>query len=141
MTDLTLESLAARVNRLERQNRLLKALAIVAVAVLAAVVCMGQVRKAERLVVGEVRASSFVLQDGGGRMLAALGRDDNGAPQFALYAGDKGVARLGVGRNGLPDLAMSELGTKSLTVLGFGRPGRPSFTMWDAKGNTLFSAP
>ena len=67
MTDLTLESLAGRMNRIERQNRWLKAAAIVAVAVLAAVVCMGQVG-----VPKVVEAEEFVLRDAQGQKRAAL---------------------------------------------------------------------
>jgi hypothetical protein len=67
MTDLTLESLAERVKRLERQNRLFKALAIGAVAVLAAVVCMGQVAAPK-----VVEAEKFVVRDGDGNERARL---------------------------------------------------------------------
>jgi len=74
MTDLTLESLAERVDRLEshnrrleRQNRRLKAAGVVAVAVFAAVVCMGQAGVPEVM-----EARKFVLRDDAGTERAVL---------------------------------------------------------------------
>jgi hypothetical protein len=61
MGDLTMESLAQRMNRLERQNRALKAMGLLALVALAAIVCMGQAG-----VPKVVEAEKFVLRDGEG---------------------------------------------------------------------------
>lgn len=101
MTDLTLESLADRLARLERQNRRLAAAAVLLVAVLAAAVCMGQVRAPN-----VVEAESFVVRDAAGKARAALFLGEEG-PALALSdQNGKLRAALRVDNNGLASLAI-----------------------------------
>lgn len=105
MTDLTLESLNDRVNCLERQNRRLKTLAVVVVAVFAAVVCLGQVEVPEA-----VQAEKFVVRDTDGKQRGVLGVDEDGQPGLSLLGVDgKSRANLTLDRDGRPCLTLRGL--------------------------------
>lgn len=92
MTDLTLESLAERVNRVERQNRRLRIGVVVAllliVAVAASAVSLVKARKPKAL-----EAERFVLRDADGKMRADLGLTKEKRPALTLYDA-KGTARV-----------------------------------------------
>ncbi len=70
MNEPTMETLARRLDRVERENRWLKQAGVVALAVIAAVVLMGQATTAK--VAKVIEAEKFVLRDGQGRERAAL---------------------------------------------------------------------
>ena len=177
MTDLTLESLAQRLERVERQNRRLRvgatavALMLAVMTVATAVLC-GRLASPNRT----VHARGFVLRDEHGNTRAALFLPDSHAVALALRDVN-GRARallriLGRGRPRLDlldadgyeraTLAADTDGPPSLTLYGPTRqprlrlgtdmseipPGAPAdyksppwLRMWDAQGNTLFSAP
>jgi hypothetical protein len=76
-----LQSLVARVERLERQNRLLKRIGLTLFLSGAAFVVMGQARPSRT-----VEAERFVLKDTGGRMRGLLAAgDENNGPGLLLY--------------------------------------------------------
>ncbi len=85
MNEPTMETLARRLDRVERENRRLKQAGVVALAVIAAVVLMGQVRGRSRLIEAtQIRAESFILMNSKSRILGALGISDDGTPLFYL---------------------------------------------------------
>ncbi len=69
MNDPTIETLARRLDRVERENRRLKQAGVVALAVIAAVVLMGQ---ATGKVAKVIEAEKFVLRDPVGNVAARL---------------------------------------------------------------------
>ncbi len=71
MVELEIETLARRLDRVERENRRLKRAGIVAVAVIAAVVLMGQATGSK--VAKVVEAERFVVRDASGNTRAVLG--------------------------------------------------------------------
>lgn len=86
MNEPTMEALARRLDRVERENRQLKRVGVVALAVIATVVLMGQttqqskVVEAEQVKANEVEARKFILRDASGkeaRAELALSADDS----------------------------------------------------------------
>ena len=73
-------SVEARLGRLERENRRLKRAGLLGLAVIAAVMLMGQVRPTRVL-----EAEAFILRDSTGTALAGLEVDSDGYPRFGLY--------------------------------------------------------
>jgi len=71
MTEPTMETLARRLDRVERENRRLKQAGVVALAVIAAVVLMGQATGGK--VAKVVEAEKFVLKDKDGKIRAIFG--------------------------------------------------------------------
>ena len=70
MVELEIETLARRLDRVERENRRLKRAGVVALAMIAAVILMGQATESK--VVKVIEAEKFVLRDGQGRQRAEL---------------------------------------------------------------------
>ena len=70
MNEPTMETLARRLYKVEWENRRLKLAGVVALAVIAAVVLMGQATESK--VVKVIEAEKFVLRDGQGRQRAEL---------------------------------------------------------------------
>ena len=107
MTEPTMDTLARRVDKVERENRWLKQAGVVALAVIAAVVLMGQatatkvakVVEAEEFVLkdasGTVRSRlevwedtvSLTLHDRNGNERLSLGVKDDGSPWVRLFGG------------------------------------------------------
>ncbi len=81
MNKPTIETLARRLDRVERENRWLKRAGLVALAVIAAVVLVGQAMPKSRI----VEAAKFVLTDANGKVRAVLGQESGGttAPSVA----------------------------------------------------------
>lgn len=99
MNNPTMETLGQRLDRVERENRRLKRAGIVAVAVIAAVVLMGQATP--RKVAKVVEAEKFVLRDAGGTVRARLETLSFGKVQLVLFDKDeKPQSILGVGSGG-----------------------------------------
>ena len=71
MNESTMETLAGRLDRVERENRRLKQAGVVALAVIAAVVLMGQATGGK--VAKVVEAEKFVLKDKDGKIRAIFG--------------------------------------------------------------------
>jgi hypothetical protein len=133
MSDVTLESLVDRLARVERQNRRLRAAAILIVAVLAGIVSMGQVLRQK-----EIRAESLMILDGRDRVQGVFRASADG-PNLSLYDPDPGPKpRL--------SLAVSELGPAVNLYDAAGRPratlvvgadGQAQLAMLDENGRAL----
>ena len=174
MTNLTLESLAERVGRLEsenrrfkRQNRRLRAAAILLVAAFGAAFWLGQAA-----VPKVIEAQRFVLRDAHGKELAVLGvskglgyrdyadprlapegptlalYDSNGKRRVAvgLTENEQGIALYGAAGDIRAYLSPDVLGVfaeagrgGSSLISVFGE--KPQLVLRDAEGKELFSAP
>ncbi len=124
MNEPTMETLARRVDKVERENRLMKQVGVVALAVIAAVGLMGQA--ASKLappgkpgkVVG---AEQFIVHDARGGVRAELGTLPNGTVRLILYdRGNPGETRV---------------------ILSAGPGGSPALTFSDKVGKVIWSAP
>jgi hypothetical protein len=88
MNQPTLEDLAERVKRLERQNRILKSAGLVALLGIVATVLLGQTKSNQ--VAKVVEAEKFVVMDQHGTVRAMLSADSSGA-QLRLFDEDDQV--------------------------------------------------
>ncbi len=124
MSEPTMETLARRLDRVERENRRLKRAGIVAVAGIAAIVLMGQA--ASKLappgkpgkVVG---AEQFIVHDARGGVRATLGTLPDGTVRLILYdRGNPGETRV---------------------ILSAGPETSPALSFSDKAGKVIWSAP
>ena len=108
MDELTLESLARRLARLERENRWLKRLGTVLAVAAAAGGLMGQVQPTA----GTVESQRFVVKDAAGQPRAVLGATADGSI-FELYDkdGDRRAA-MGIATDGSATLSLMTKGDK-----------------------------
>ena len=127
MNEPTMETLARRLDRVERENRRLKQAGVVVLAVIGAVVLMGQ---ATGNVAKVVEAEKFVLRDADGKGRARLESLPSGLVRLALLDKDENIQSvLGVGV-GRPSLVLAGrnnktiLTTSFLSVSGKGRKSR-----------------
>jgi len=124
MNEPTMETLAGRLDRVERENRRLKRSGVVALAVIAAIVLMGQA--ASKLappgkpgkIVG---AEQFIVHDARGGVRAELGTLPNGTVRLILYdRGNPGETRV---------------------ILSAGPESSPALSFSDKAGKVIWSAP
>lgn len=102
MDQPTLASLAARLERVEKQNRRLKALGLVAAALMASVFLMGQARPQRSL-----ETENLTIRSPDGRPVASLFADRQGFPRFWMLD-PQGAIRL--------SMSVVEDGTAYVTV-------------------------
>ncbi len=118
MNEPTMETLARRLDKVERENRWLKRAGVVALAVIATVVLMGQATESK--VAKVVKAEKFVVQDSSGKIRATLATSD-GSVGLELYddeVNEKFRVRLGVEANGETRLVLNAKEEKNGIVLG-----------------------
>ena len=152
MTDLTLESLADRVQRLERQNRRLRIrwllslfiiIGGVASAMTMGALALGNSSSALSAARGETRraisAQQFALRDEKGYMQAELAAQATG-PLLRMWDA-KGHPRviLSVHQDTGPELHLSDAKGKARAGLSLGLDGQPRFELTDASGITRVS--
>jgi len=110
----TMETLARRLDQVERENRRLKQAGVVVLAVIAAVVLMGQAtwKLAPPGKPGKVvGAEQFIVHDARGGVRAELGTLPNGTVRLILYdRGNPGETRviLSAGPDRSPELSFSD---------------------------------
>ena len=130
----TLEALAHRLERVERENRRLKAFGLIAVAVLASVLVMGHTQ-----VPPSISARQLLLMRTDGSMAAVLGVGSDGVPFFAMIPpGQEGSSRieLGVLSDGTAAITARGSGGTGLASMRVSHQGMPYLHMEDATGNT-----
>ncbi len=119
-----MDTLARRLYRVERENRRLKGAGVVALAVIAAVVLMGQAtwKLAPPGKPGKiVGAEQFIVHDARGGVRAELGTLPNGTVRLILYdGGNPGQTRV---------------------ILSAGPEGSPVLSFSDKAGKVIWSAP
>jgi hypothetical protein len=100
----TEQSICERLEKLERQNRRMKQIGIVAVIIAASVLLMGQKAAVNRT----VEANSFILRDNSGKERAIWGIEDNtGSPVLVFFnANGKMGMQLMVDKYDSPQLAL-----------------------------------
>jgi len=156
MGDATLQNLAARLSRLERQNRWLKIGGLAALAAVGGLLLIGatappKVVEAQQFVLrdenGATAATLTAMQDGpklilygaGEKICAALSVTKDGANlQLADAQGDR-RALLGVAADG-PGLVLLDPDDKPRVTLANTKLG-PGMVIVDAKGQPIFAAP
>ena len=162
MSEPTMETLARRLDRLERENRRLKRAGVVILGVIAAVVLMGQATP--RKVAKVIEAEKFVLRDAVGTIRAVLGPGELGGlyhltlfdmngkelvglatalDQAVLLFNDshrKTRAAISVVRGASTLTLYDDTGTPR-AEMGAQPDGRPRLTLWDRDGKVIWSAP
>jgi hypothetical protein len=73
-------SISERLEKIERENRVLKRIGVVVLSFLAALVIMGQAKPRRT-----IEAESFILRDSAGRMRAEINMDQSGTPALTFY--------------------------------------------------------
>ncbi len=131
MIELTMETLARRLDQVERENRRLNRAGVVALAVIAAVVLMGQ---ATGNVAKVVEAEKFVLRDADGKGRARLESLPSGLVRLALLDKDENIQSvLGVGIVGTPSLVLAGRNNKTILTTSFlsvsGKGGKSRLTL------------
>ncbi len=149
MNEPTMETLARRLDRVERETRWLKQAGVAIIAVIAAVVLMGQATrnktvKAEKFVVVDSSGNSrAVLENVVGQGASLVFRGTDGMEQIALQSfGDSrgftlsdksgnGRAALTLEADGSIALALYDEKSKSHVKLLAGRDGNPGIVLQD----------
>ncbi len=117
MHELTMETRARRLDQVELENRRLKQAGVVVLAVIAAVVLMGQATKGK--VAKVVEAEKFVLRDADGKGRARLESLPSGLVRLALLDKDENIQSvLGVGV-GRPSLVLAGRNNKTILTTSF----------------------
>lgn len=133
MNDPTLGTLVQRLERLERENRRVKLLAIGLAIGIAALVLMGQVPATRGTKV--IEAERFVLLDTNGRTRAILGAGPQGYALAFYDANGKGRLVVGVDAAG-PNLGLLDANEMLRILLGITLKGWPVLGLLDANGKT-----
>jgi len=134
MNEPTMETLARRVDKVERENRRMKQAGVVALAVIAAVVLMGQATPS-KVVAKEVVAEKFVLRDASGRAHAVLGTVNKRAVSLALIdKNGKPRVVLGVSSDGSSSLSFYDKDVNRRAVLGLRADDSPDLALLDKDG-------
>ncbi len=160
MNEPTMETLARRLDKVERENRRLKQAGVVALGVIAAVLLMGQATQDSRI----VEAEKFVLKDENGitrgrfgvapdgrmtlglldeagktaRLALALTR--GGLPTLVLRDGAGRAIALGL-QDGFPILQLADRDAETRASLYVSRKGTAGLEFYDKSGKVIWSAP
>ncbi len=133
MSEPTIETLARRLDRVERENRHMKQAGVVALAVIAAVVLMGQATPSK--VAKVIEAEKFVVRDKSGKVRAELSMSADGSPQLILRSSEgKSGAVLAVGTDGSPSLVLYDRNDKPRIGLSVSADGSPDLVMFSRAG-------
>ncbi len=125
---MTIEDVSARLEKLERQNRRMRAGGIGALVLIAAVSLLGQAAAPEKV----IRAQRFEVVDAAGTFRAGLETTSDGSPWLRLDG--KGGGRrvlLGVPASGIPEMSLWDGDGKRRIFLGLGRDGSPAMSFID----------
>lgn len=130
-----LEALAGRLDRLERENRLLKRAGLAAIGLIAAVVLMGQAQPSH--VAKMVEAERFLVRDATGKPRATLGLLPDGSPSLNLIDKD-GNIRMAVGMKpeGSPSINLYDKTQTNRAVLATLPDGSPALVLFNKAGET-----
>lgn len=128
-----MQTLIKRLDKLESRHRWLRRLGLFAFLGIGVTLLMGQ---AGRSIVPEViEAQRFVVKDGLGKSIAALGGDRDGAPLLVLMNADgRLAAALDITAQRKPTLTLYDRDGKSRVVLAVDSDGSPALAMNDKTG-------
>ncbi len=129
------EMLVQRLDRLERETRLLKRTGVAALAAIAAVMLMGQALPSK--VAKLVEAEKFLVRDAAGKPRATLGLLPDGSPSLNLIDKD-GNIRMAVGMTpqDTPSLNLYDKTLTNRAVLATLPDGSPALVLFDKAGET-----
>lgn len=128
---LARETLARRLDRLEREHRRWKRVGSLFLVALAAVVLMGQASPAGRV----VEAERFVLRDGSGKVRATLATlDDNRVALFLYDQDERPRAGLGLRADGGVGLTLYDRAGRPRTALSPLADGGVGLHLYDQRG-------
>ncbi|MGH7860305.1 MAG: hypothetical protein ACREQY_23495 [Candidatus Binatia bacterium] len=129
-----LAAIRERLERVERDNRRLRALALLVVA--GAIPLLFTQCSGGRM----VKTEMIVIEDADGKTRASLGLEDEGA-RLRLYDSN-GIRRasLSVAANGDPGLALFDAADRPGVIVELTKAG-PALVLTDASGKTLFERP
>jgi hypothetical protein len=162
MSELTMEALARRVERLERETRWWKRVTGLGLVLVVAAGLLGQAALGLQKAVD---AERFNLRDAAGQLRAVLGSSADGATSLLLY-NVAGVHQAGLGvmpdgsasvflgnpagrtvteltlyRDGTPSLVIRDRAGKTRVLLGAASDGAPFAYFLDTAGNNTWKAP
>ena len=134
----TLETLAGRLERVERENRRLKALGLVAVAILASVILMGQARPPRA-----VEAERFILKNAAGAELGGFIVDDDGRPALIMLSprDNAPIIALQTIQDGSPAMLLGKPEGTGQIIMRFNDVDSPTIVIRDSDHDELWSAP
>ena len=134
MSEPTMETLARRLDGVERENRWLKGAGVVALAVIAAVVLMGQATTGK-----VVEAEMIFLRDAKGKFRGALGVNSDGTVFLGLADMDgTGRAQMSVSADGSANLVFRDKTNNPRVGLTHSGDGSTTFLLAD-KGEPRFT--
>lgn len=123
--------IASRLEKLERDNKRLKAVVLAAAVVAAALSAIYATRPLPRV----VRAREFEVVDNSGDVRARLSGDWN-EPTVGLFdTHGRARAMMSVLPNGSPAIVLSDAQSNPRAVIGVNPGGAPGITLYDAQGN------
>ena len=141
MTEPTLRSLTARLERLERESRRWRRATLLVLVGAAALAAMGQTpphRLSKTL-----EAEEFVLRDGRGQVRASLGMGQNPTATVLQIHGDNGKprTRITVSSDGTSSLEVMDGGERVRVLLGVKDNGAPRIWLGNENGKIVWRAP
>jgi hypothetical protein len=142
MADTSFATVTARLDRLERESRRWRRLALASWLGLAAVALLGQAAPTAAPAPGTVEAQRFVLRDARGRVGATLAWERDGGPRLALAdALGRDRAVVSVSADGWPGLTLLDRdGQTARATLVVGPDGAPGLALFDAAGRPRLAA-
>ncbi len=127
MIEPTMETLARRLDLVERENRRLKRAGVMALAAIAALMLMGQAMQSK-----VVEAEQFVVRDASGRVHAVLGTVNKRAVSLALIdKNGKPRVVLGVNPDGAPRVHLYDKNNTTRAALSTTAEGIPGLGLYD----------
>jgi hypothetical protein len=134
---MTMEELSVRLEKVERQNRRLRAGGSLALVLIVALAALGQVAPSGKV----VSAERFEVRDSGGKLRSLLAVIDDGVPALAFYDADgKGRALIGVNKDGFPHLEFLDKDRKTLIGLAVSPDGSPGLGLRVGEMGSLLTA-
>lgn len=137
MSEPTLDTLAQRLERVERENRSLRRVGVLMLVGVAALLIAAQAT-ANRV----VEAEKFVVRDASGKIRAELGTPPDGRVALTLFDRDGGLrVELRVLTNGRVGLLLYDKNGKSRAALRVLAEGGPVLGLFDKDEKLLWQAP
>jgi len=137
MSEPTLDTLAQRLERVERENRSLRRVGVLMLVGVAALLIAAQAT-ANRV----VEAEKFVVRDASGKIRAELGAPPDGRVALTLFDRDGGLrVELRVLTNGRVGLLLYDKNGKSRAALRVLAEGGPVLGLFDKDEKLLWQAP
>ena len=141
MTELAMNTLAKRLDRLEGENRRLRRMSLMLLLGAATMALMGQTPQHRPL--RTLEAEEFLLRDSRGQVRASLGTSQNpSATALQIYNGNgKPRTLLIVSGDGTSSLEFMDTGDRVRVVLGIRDNGSPRVWLGNETGRIIWRAP